>query len=142
MTSAVLDTNVFVQALIGTPRSASMRTLQALDDGKFVVAFSPATIGELLDVLMISRIRERHGMSDDQILRFVLSFLPDAIFLADQPGPSPTLPRDVTDTKFLGLAAAAEVDYLVTNDRRHLRPLRRFQRTQIVTPTEFLRALA
>ena len=141
MISAVLDTNVFVQALFSPPRSASVRTLKALDDGRFTLVFSPATIDELLDVLMTSRIRELHGMSDDQILRFVQSMLLDAKFLPDQPEPPPSLPRDLFDTKFLALAAAVRADYLVTNDRRHLLRLRSFRGTRIVTAAEFLRNL-
>src|SRR4051794_34916800 len=141
MILAVLDSNVFLQALIGSARSASVRTLTAMDQGKFLVAFSPDTIGELLDVLSIPRMRDRHGMSENQILTFVLSFLPDAIVIGDQPAPSPALPRDVGDAKFLALAAAANADFLVTNDRRHLRRLREFEGTRIVSPAEFLRAL-
>jgi predicted nucleic acid-binding protein len=46
--------------------------------------------------------------------------------------------RDVTDTKFLDLAVASDADYFVTNDRRHLLPLKRIGRTRIVTPHKFL----
>lgn len=52
---------------------------------------------------------------------------------------SATIPRDLTDAKWLALATASDADYLVTNDRRHLLRLRRFGRTQIVTPRAFLR---
>ncbi len=49
--------------------------------------------------------------------------------------------RDASDTQFLGLAEISAANYLVTNDRRHLLPLRRHQKTRIVTPAEFLRRL-
>jgi putative PIN family toxin of toxin-antitoxin system len=142
MITAVLDTNVFLQALISTPRSASVRTLRALDREQFQLVFSPATIDELLEVLSVPRMRNRHGLSDDEILRFVLSFLPDAIILPDPPLPSPSVPRDVSDTKFLALAEASGADFLVTNDRRHLLHLRSYGRTQILTPAVFLRKLS
>jgi hypothetical protein len=38
--------------------------------------------------------------------------------------------RDITDREFLALAVAADADFLVTNDRRHFLPLKRFGRTQ------------
>jgi putative PIN family toxin of toxin-antitoxin system len=141
MITAVLDTNVFIQTLIGTPRSASARTLRALDDGRFRLAFCPATIDELLDVLALQEMRYLHGLSDDAILTFVQSFLPDALILPDPVQPPASLPRDVTDTKFLGLAAAARAVFLVTNDRRHLLRLEQYQGTRIVAPREFLRQL-
>jgi uncharacterized protein len=54
---------------------------------------------------------------------------------------SPSLTRDVTDAKFLALAAEISADFLVTRDRRHLLRLRHFQKTRIVTPRQFLKEL-
>ena len=53
----------------------------------------------------------------------------------------PSLTRDVSDTKFLSLAAESLADNLVTNDRRHLLPLRQYGVTRIVTPAQFLAQL-
>jgi len=55
---------------------------------------------------------------------------------------SAELTRDVTDTKFLSLAAESGADFLVTNDRRHLLPLKRFEETSIVSPSEFVKNLS
>jgi uncharacterized protein len=142
MIKAVLDTNVVVQAAIGTPRSASYRVLKAYDAGKFRLVCSPATIDELLNVLVLPRIRTRHGWSEDQILSFGLSLLMRADIFSGHQSVSGTIPRDVTDTKFLALVEQSRADYLVTNDRRHLLPLKRFLETRIVTPARFLKCLA
>jgi predicted nucleic acid-binding protein len=48
MTMAILDTNVFVQAAIGSPQSASIRCLRAYDAGRFHLVFAQATLDELL----------------------------------------------------------------------------------------------
>ena|SRR5262245_37294744 len=141
MIRAILDTNVLVQAAFSSPRSASCRVLRAHDDGKFLLVFSPSTLDEFLEVLLVPRIRAAHGWSDDQVLQYVRSFLPHAVLCPGTPVVPASLPRDVTDTKFLALAAEAGADYLVTNDRRHLLRLRRFQMTQIVTPAQFLKEL-
>jgi len=141
MITAVLDTNVFVQALIGSPRSASVRSLRALDAGRFQLALSNSALDELGDVLALPSLRDKHGMSDDEILEFLLSFVHDALMMADRPLPAASLTRDLTDTKFLALAAACGADYLVTNDRRHLLPIGEYEGTKIVTPAAFLREL-
>jgi putative PIN family toxin of toxin-antitoxin system len=142
MITAILDTNVFVQAVIGSPQAASRRVLDAYDEGRFQLHFSSATIDELFNVIALSSIRARHRWSDDQILRFVLT-LAETATVHPQPQVLPAhLVHDVTDIKFLALAAATDADYLVTNDRRHLLPLGRFRWTRIVTPAQFLKALA
>lgn len=141
MIRVILDTNILVQAAIGSPRSASTRALKAYDEGKYLLVLSPALIDELLTVLLLPQIRARHGWSDDQVLRFVLSLLPGAVIYPGQQPVSATLTRDVTDTKLLALAAEAGATYLVTNDHRHLLRLDHYQQTRIVTPARFLREL-
>ena len=79
MIAAILDTNVLVQSIIGSPRSASARVREAYYDGRFQLAVSPATFDELIDVLTLPSIRKRHGFSDDEILECVESLLPNAV---------------------------------------------------------------
>jgi putative PIN family toxin of toxin-antitoxin system len=141
MITAVLDTNVIVQAAIGSKERSAARTLDVYFDGKYQLAFSPTTSDELLDVLSLPKMCLRHGWSDDEILRFVLSLHVSAVIGTGRKVVSPTITRDTTDTKFLALAAEVGADFLVTRYRRHLLRLRRFQRTRIVTPSQFLREL-
>jgi uncharacterized protein len=138
---AILDTNVFLQALISRRRSASVRAIKALDEGRFRLVFSSGAIDELLGVLCLPRMRQRHGLSDDEILRFTLSFVTDALIFDEVSPVSAALPRDATDARVLSLAAASGADFLVTNDRRHLLRLKEFQRTRIVTPHRFLQEI-
>jgi len=141
MITAVLDTNVIVGAAIGSEKATAGRILYAYFDGKYQLAFSPATSDELLHVLSLPMIRRRHGWSDDDILRFVLSLHVSATIGTGRLVVSPMLTRDVTDTKFLALAAEISADFLVTRDLRHLLRLRRFQKTRIVTPGQFVKEL-
>ncbi len=141
MTTAILDTNVFVQAAIDSPRSASLRVLQAYDAGRFRLVSSPATWDELLDVLQLPSIRSRHMWTDDEVVRFVLSLLHGADLFPGKTEVSSAVPRDITDTKLLALAEESRSKYLVTNDRRHLLRLRNHGQTTILTPTAFLHAL-
>ena len=142
MTTAILDTNVLVQSFISSRRSASVRTLEACYDGRFRLVYSPDSLDEVLDVLMLPQIRDRHGMNDTELLDFIASLLVDADRFSGAAQVSAEITRDVTDTKFLALAAESAADYPVTNDRRHLLPLKQYGETRIVTPSQFLRKLS
>jgi uncharacterized protein len=141
MITAILDTNVIVQGVISTSRSASARTIDALLDGRFQLVYAPAVADEWLDVLSLPQMRRRHGLNDDELLDFLTALLIDGQRFPGNRNVSARLTRDVTDTKFLALAVESNADYLVTNDRAHLLPLKRFASTKIVTPTKFLRQL-
>jgi putative PIN family toxin of toxin-antitoxin system len=95
-------------------------------------------IDEVLDVLVLPQIRSRHGLTDTELLEYLAALLVDAVRFPGIVPVSPRITRDVTDTKFLSVAVESTADYLVTNDHRHLLPLRRYRGTRIVTPTQFL----
>ena len=48
---------------------------------------------------------------------------------------------DPDDEMILECAVAAEADFIVTGDKKHLLPLRQFQGIPIVAPADFLRRL-
>jgi len=141
MVTAILDTNVFVRAAL-RPGSPSARVVDAYLDGTFQLVLSQALLQELLTVLLLPEIREVHGWSDDKVLRFVMNLPAAAVVYPGQAPVPASLPRDVTDVKFLSLAQEADADYLVTKDGRHLLRLKKYRRTRIVTPTQFLADLA
>src|SRR5438105_15046 len=132
MVTAILDTNVFIRAAL-RPRSPSARVVDAYVDGRFQLLISQAVLQELLNVLLLPDIREVHGWSDDKILRFVTDLLAGGVLYPGQAHVPASLPRDVTDVKFLSLAQEADADYLVTKDSRHLLRLKKHRRTRIVT---------
>lgn len=142
MIAAVLDTNVIVQAAIGSSRASSSRVLVAYAHRLFRLAFCQSTLKELREVLVHPRIRAQHGWTDDELQRYLAFLLENAVYYESiGPVAAPSLTRDATDTKFLDLAATAGASYLVTNDRRHLLPLRQYMGTLIVSPGEFLKRL-
>jgi putative PIN family toxin of toxin-antitoxin system len=141
MISAILDTNIFVRAAIGFRQSAASGVLDAYYDGRFRLVLSPGTMDELLDVLTIPYIRARHGWSDDNILRFLLTLLANAAIYRDRRRVSASTTRDLSDAKFLALAEESRANFLVTKDRRHLLHLGMHQQTRFVTPAQFLKEL-
>ena len=108
----------------------------------FQLVLSQAVLQELFRVLLLPDIREVHGWSDDKILRFVMNLPAGAVIYPGEALVPASLPRDVTDVKFLSLAHEANADYLVTKDGRHLLRLKKYRRTRIVTPTQFLTVLS
>ena len=139
MVTAILDTNI--RAVL-RPKSPSARVVDAYLDGKFQLVLSQAVLQELLTVLLLPEIREVHGWSDDKILQFVINLPAGAALYAGQAYVPASLPRDLTDVKFLSLAHEADADYLVTKDGRHLLRLKKYRRTRIVTPTQFIAKLS
>src|SRR5258708_5093164 len=99
MIAAILDANVLVQSVISSPKSASARTLDALFDGDFQLAHSPAVLDEWLEVLSLPKIRARHQLSDDELLELLASLVMSGVSYSGEARISPALTRDLTDTK-------------------------------------------
>src|SRR3990172_208161 len=103
-TAAILDTNVIVQALIGSRRGASSRTLVAYGRKRFQLVFSLATLEELDTVLNLPAMRSRHGLADRRLNQFYTFLLANSVIHAGSEVVAVSLARDITDTKFLSLA--------------------------------------
>ncbi len=52
-----------------------------------------------------------------------------------------TLSKDVKDNKYLSCARDGKADYLITGDKKHLLSMKRFGKTRIVSPKEFVTIL-
>jgi putative PIN family toxin of toxin-antitoxin system len=144
MPAAVVDTNVLVAGLLtSSPRSANRKLLDCFRRGDFTLLLSPAALQEIQQVLALPQLRVIHHLTDDEIRLFCLGleFAENARVVAGARPVSPSVTRDVTDTKWVALALDGDADYLVTNDHRHLHRLRKVGRTRILTPHKFLVAL-
>ena len=78
MIRAILDTNVIVQAVIGSPRGTSAGVLVAYGHRRYRLIFSLPTLEELHTVLTLPAMRQRHGWSDDHLggyFKFLLANL-------------------------------------------------------------------
>jgi len=142
MPSAVVDTNIFVAALLTTsPRSASRRVVDALLSEHFQLLISPDTFDELMEVMALPRIRAQHELTDRALITFGRSILASGTMLTGKLILDPAIVRDVTDAKWLALAIEGNADFLVTNDKRHLHRVRKQIKTKIVTAHAFLKRL-
>src|SRR5688572_15618643 len=102
MVTAILDTNVFVRATLRR-RSPSANVLLAYVDRKFELVISEAVLEELFAVLLLPDIRALHGWTDNEILRFVTDLPSRATLYPGNIQVPASLPRDVSDVKFLSL---------------------------------------
>jgi uncharacterized protein len=108
----VLDSNVYISALMFPGGSAETALLAAVD-GKYTVAISKAVIHEVLDVLA-----RKFDQSSEELSRV-------AVFLAEvgevvRPSKTLRILRDEPDNRILECAVAGSADLIVTGDRAML----------------------
>ena len=127
----VFDTNIYISALIfgGNPERclalAEKRAIQLISSYDILKELS-ATLKNKFEIptreiaRMITRI-ERHAMmvSPEKTVRVIKA--------------------DPSDNSILEAAEAAHADYIVSGDKKHLLSIKKFRRTKIVTPAEFLK---
>jgi len=133
----VVDTNILVSALI-RPNGKTGAILQHLRQGDYVFLYAQPLLEELADVLMRPRIRDKYGVTEDDI-KAVLALLllrGEAVIVKH----TITACRDPKDNKFLEVAVAGKADLIVSGDK-DLLVLHPFEGISVISPTEFLRRL-
>lgn len=126
----VFDTNVIFSALGWQGRPYAC--LERVRGGAAAGVTSQALLDELAE-----KLRDKLAFSEEQIadaLADLLGYLrvvPVSERLA-------VIAADPDDDRVLECAVAAQADYIVSGDRRHLLPLGRFRQILIVSPADFL----
>jgi putative PIN family toxin of toxin-antitoxin system len=132
---AVFDTNVVSSASFW--RGPPFNCLAAWAQGRYEAVVSPALLAEYHEVMQEVRLE----YPDRPCVEWakVLTESATLVFPVDRAtGATP----DPADEMVLEGGLAAEVDYIVTGDKRHLLSLREFRGIRIVSPADFLRRLA
>lgn len=134
---AVIDTNILVRALI-MPHGTVGPVLLRLRRGDYTLLYAPALLAELVDVLNRPRIRNKYGLSEDDI-KTVLRLL---LLRGEAVTPTQTITacRDPKDNKFLEIAVAGKADAICSGDE-DLLVLSPFEGIPIIPPAKFLRWL-
>jgi len=130
----VVDTNVVISAII-RPQGRTGQVLAHLRHGRYTLLTSQAALEELVDVLMRPRIRDRYGLTADDVESLLALMLLRAELVV--PHRSLAVCRDPKDDKFLEIAIAGAADLIVSGDK-DLLTLHPFEGIPIVTPAEFL----
>ena len=129
----VLDTNVIISAL-NFPGNERM-VLELALRGRFELILSWFILGEVSGVLT-----RRFGWDQEQTIR-AISALQSAATVVEPPRLAEVIEGGHPDNRVLESVVAANADYLVTGDRRHLLPLGEHRGCSIVNAPRFLSAL-
>jgi len=136
---AVLDTNVLVRGLTRAT-GPSREILEALVDTKvFGLVTSTAILAELGDVLQRPAFRRHVEFSDFEIMRAIRGLRRVAQLVPGAYVELKTVPTDPDDNMVVACALEGGADYIVTDDRRDLLPLKvvrvsGHRPVQVVTP--------
>jgi len=133
----VVDSNILVSALI-RPQGRVGAVLHHVRQGNYTLLYAPALLEELVDVLTRPRIRDKYGITEDDVKAVLALFLlrGEAV-VSDM---TITACRDPKDNKFLEVAVVGEADVIVSGDE-DLLVLNPFRGVPIITPAEFLNKL-
>lgn len=137
MIRAVIDTNLIIGAVI-KPEGAVGPILRRLRDGGYTLLYSEPLLIELADVLNRPRIRQKYGLSAQDIETVL------ALILLRGEAVSPArridICRDPKDNVILEVAVDGNANVISSGDK-DLLSLREFEGIPIVVPAEFLRRL-
>ena len=142
---AVLDTNLVVRILI-SPFGVTSRLLVALTEQAFQFVTSETLLEELVDVLRYPRLQKHAPFSSQDLRRIVAALRHVALVVPGHYQGLDKVPSDFKDNIVVGCALESGTEYIVTDDRRDLLPLKvircaGYRPVQIVSPLAFLRIL-
>lgn len=131
----VLDTNVFISALLWYGRTAEI--LDLAHKGRITICVSGEIIQEFEKVLFYPKFAERFLLMNKtpteiiNELTEVVEYYPGDLFEIS------LIKEDPSDNKFLACALAANVAFIISGDQ-HLLRLKKFKNIPILTPNQFL----
>lgn len=128
----VLDTNVFISAVLGGKLGVVLDEWKA---GKFTLIVTDSVAAEYIDVIN----RPKFKIPSDEIVG-VTDYLLDTAEFVTSAEEIFAITADPTDNKFLEAAIAGQVDFIVSGDN-HLLSLGTFREIPIITPRNFLNHL-
>ncbi len=133
----VVDSNVFVSALVAPRGTAGILVRKLVEDERTVFLISPETMGELRRVLTYSKIVKLLKFSPEDVNRFLSSIEMLSEEVDETLSVSGLECRDPDDIKFLAVAMEGRADFLITGDE-DLLVLGKIEEIPVVTPSQYL----
>lgn len=133
MLSVVYDTNIYVSGILLNGQIGELIKLARAKT--FNLYISPLIIEELREVMTN---KFHTPISIQQIIFRRIKSITTLVY------PTKTvhiIPNKHPDNQILACCQYSQVDYLVTGDKKHLLPLKKFGKTRIITPQEFIAIL-
>lgn len=129
----VLDASVVISFLLTHGQTIS-KVLENWKIGKFTLFISDEILVELKQTLF--RLYEADLISVDEANALLNQIEKDAEFITVSTVVDISI--DKKDNRYLACAKDGKADYLVTGDKKHLLPLRKFGKTKIISPKKFV----
>ncbi len=132
MIKTVIDTNVFISAIIGRGYS-KLIVDKIFYDRSYYLCYSNESMIEIERVIQYPHLTKRKKFSDkaQNILENIRIF-----GIEYHPSIKISFLNDPSDNKFLELSVAAKADYLITGNHNDF-TITNFQGTKIVSPKQF-----
>ncbi len=131
----VLDTNVFVSALIN-PHGKPAQILNHVFENRIRLFISPPIIEELERVLSYPKLAKKHGLKREKLKEFIADLL-SIMSLIEEEKIIEVITEDPSDSKYLSCALNSKVDFIISGDT-HLLNLEQYEGIPIVTPAQLL----
>ncbi len=130
MRSVVYDTNIYVSGILLNGQTNKL--IELAKTKVFDLYISPHIIEELREVMTD---KFHTPLTIQRVIFRRVKSITSLIY------PTSTLrviPNSHPDNQILSTCQSCQADYLVTGDKKHLLPLKKFGQTKIVTPQDFL----
>ncbi len=135
----VFDSNILLRALLKT-KGPSAQLLEYVFEGQIRLILSPYIIREVRKGFFIPSIRKNYPLSLNDISEY-LGRLQCISIIVHGDLEIKFASRDLKDNPILACALEGHANFLVTDDRQHLLPLKHFHRVQIVSVPDFLKMM-
>jgi len=126
----VVDTNIMVGAIM-KPTGASNNILNMWIEGRLTLLVTEPILDEYRTIL------SQKWLKPDRVSE-LSRHMSEFAEVVDPKERVYEIKEDPSDNRFLECAAEGEADYIISSDQ-HLLALKRFRRTEIVRPTQFLK---
>jgi len=142
MTLAVIDTNIFINALFGRGFFRfDEKILDLEEQGIIKFGFSRHTLNELYKILA-RKIEENNIFECSEFYQLLHEIITRSKYIEAAPKIKDKLSSDPGDQYFIELAVTLRADYLVTNDKTNgLLKLGTYQEVMILTPEKLVKRI-
>jgi len=130
MLRIVIDTNIYISAILFDGKPESIIKLAAAE--KVTLYTSHAIVAEVAGVL-----RNKFNWTNQQV-EYADLFIRDISVLITPACLISKIKTDDADNRILECAVESRANFIVTGDRKHLLPLKKYEEIQIVDVAEFL----
>jgi len=130
MTKVVLDTNVYISAVLFGGKPEIIRSVAR--DGKIIVLVSEEILAELAGIL-----RKKFNWFDWQISEVIEDIRTFTTLVTPRSHVS-IIKKDKQDNRILECASEGEAHYIISGDKHHLQILKKYKEIEILSPDTFL----